>query len=278
MLIFFAIFLTSCGQDTTQVAKDEFLKYYNGKNEVVLSLYDHLYFEEYTLNIREKIKENEINYISNTCLFLDNLIYFVAVETSNMGLKIDALCVYSCDKKGENIKLIYSKLGTYKNLKIEEQKDCYYIQYKNEDFMCIDKFEIMTKEYVNIAKGTDCEIKDILKEDRNSKYKVETYVNRSSYEHGEYIITNTENGESRIIDDEFLNKTIYIKSMKKFNYSPERYEISKGHILLSYSIGAGDGWNYSQLVFEYNFEENSLEYKMLVFPYDRSDFIKINHF
>ena len=36
ILTILTLFLTSCGQDTTQVAKDEFSKYYNGKDEVVL--------------------------------------------------------------------------------------------------------------------------------------------------------------------------------------------------------------------------------------------------
>jgi hypothetical protein len=56
--------------------------------------------------------------------------------------------------------------------------------------------------------------------------------------------------------------------MKKFNYGPSRVDVSNDHILLSYGIGAGDGWNYSYLIFEYDFSTNSFEYKALVFPYD----------
>ena len=75
-------------------------------------------------------------------------------------------------------------------------------------------------------------------------------------------------GVVNTIDDNYLRNTIYIESMEKFNYGPERFDISKGHVLLTYGIGAGDGWNYSHLVFEYNFELNMLEYKLLAFPYD----------
>ena len=32
------LFLTSCRQDNTQLAKDEFSKYFNGKDEVVLMI------------------------------------------------------------------------------------------------------------------------------------------------------------------------------------------------------------------------------------------------
>ena len=74
--------------------------------------------------------------------------------------------------------------------------------------------------------------------------------------------------QSAAVGDEYLKNTIYIESMNKYNYEPLRYDISKGHILLTYEIGAGDGWNHPHLVFEYNYETNTLEYKMLVFPYD----------
>ena len=52
-LTILTLFLTSCRQDTTQLAKDEFSKYYNGKDEVVLNIDDNLYFENHTL--KEKI-------------------------------------------------------------------------------------------------------------------------------------------------------------------------------------------------------------------------------
>ena len=56
--------------------------------------------------------------------------------------------------------------------------------------------------------------------------------------------------------------------MEMFNYGPERIDISNGHILLTYGIGAGDGWNFPHLVFEYDFDAHILEYKLLAFPYD----------
>ena len=63
-ILFFTIislFLTSCGQDTTQLAKDEFSKYYNGKEEVVLNIEDNLYFEEYILDLNGLVKGNKYN-------------------------------------------------------------------------------------------------------------------------------------------------------------------------------------------------------------------------
>ena len=81
-------------------------------------------------------------------------------------------------------------------------------------------------------------------------------------------ITDADLEACTIIDDEYLRNTIYIESMEKFNYSPKRVDISNGHILLTYGIGAGDGWNFPHLVFEYDFDSNKLEYKLLAFPFD----------
>ena len=53
---------TGCGQDTTQLAKDEFSKYYNGKNDVVLVIDDIIYFEKTELNLNKLIKGNEPNW------------------------------------------------------------------------------------------------------------------------------------------------------------------------------------------------------------------------
>ncbi|MCI5746170.1 MAG: hypothetical protein MR270_07835, partial [Erysipelotrichaceae bacterium] len=75
-------------------------------------------------------------------------------------------------------------------------------------------------------------------------------------------------GISNTIDDDYLKGTIYFSSMEIYNYGPKRVDISNGHILLTYGIGAGDGWNYPHLVFEYDFTSNSLEYKLLAFPFD----------
>ena len=51
-------------EDNTQLAKDEFSKYFNGKNEVVLNIGDTLYFEK-KVNIKttEKMEKNRNNLV-----------------------------------------------------------------------------------------------------------------------------------------------------------------------------------------------------------------------
>ena len=142
------------------------------------------------------------------------------------------------------------------------------MKYIHYNLIYVDKYTISTGIYENISSGKDCSLSDYMPKEEQSRYSIEVIENISPQEHGKFIVTDLEKGLSNIIDDEYLRNTIYIDSMEKFNYSPKRVDISNGHILLTYGIGAGDGWNYPHLVFEYDFDSNKLEYKLLAFPFD----------
>ena len=265
LLTILTLLLTSCGEDTTQLAKDEFSKYYNGKDEVVLNIEDNLYFETHTLK-----KENlEHTHLYGSILIYEKSIYYLSLESSNVGFKNDFIIVYSCDFYGNNTEKVYSReLNIYSSLDREIYKDNFYIEYKKDELIYIDKYTISTGIYENIASGKDCSLSDYMPKEEQSRYSIEVIENISPQKHGKFIVTDLETGLSNIIDDEYLKDTIYIESMEKFNYSPKRVDISNGHILLTYGIGAGDGWNYPHLVFEYDFDSNKLEYKLLAFPFD----------
>lgn len=260
------ILLTSCWrEDTTQLAKDEFSKYHNGKDEVVLNIEDNLYFENHILK-RENLDPKNLY---DSLIFYDNLIYYLALDSSNWGLRLDYINVYSCDYYGMNPKKICSKeLNINKKVKVKTEDDCFYIQYDKDNLTYIDKYTISTNVYENIDKGKDCSLKDYVTEEESSKYNIEMIENVSPQKHGKFVITDSETGIKKTIDDEYLENTIYIESMEIFNYGPDRYDISNGHILLTYGIGAGDGWNYPYLVFDYDFDSDTLEYKLLAFPFD----------
>lgn len=267
ILTMLTLCLTGCRKDTTQIAKDEFSKYYNGNNEVVLCHWDNLYFENHTLKRAKLQPENLIGSI----IFYDDYIYYLSLKSSNMGFKNDFINVYSCDYYGENAKLVFSKkLDIYSKVSIETNKDSYYIQYKKNNTILVDKYTISTNIYENIASGKDCSLSDYFQKEEESRYNVEVIENKSPKEHGKFIITDSETGLEKTIDDDYLKNTIYIESMEIFNYGPERFDISKGHILLTYGIGAGDGWNNPHLVFEYDFDLNTLDYKLLAFPEEKT--------
>ena len=267
-LTILTLLLTSCRQDTTQLAKDEFSKYYNGKDEVVLNIEDNLYFENYALDLNGLVKGNE----HNNGLIMNQRNFFFSTSKENSMFNF-TLNIYESNLQGTDIKLVYSKDGFKTHPWTYAIDDVFYIEHYSNNALdleskLIDSYTISTGIYENISSGKDCSLSDYVPKEEQSRYSIEVIENISPQEHGKFIVTDLEKGLSNIIDDEYLRNTIYIESMKKFNYSPKRVDISNGHILLTYGIGAGDGWNYPHLVFEYDFDSNTLEYKLLAFPFD----------
>ena len=183
------------------------------------------------------------------------------------------LNIYEANLQGTNVKMIFSKDGYKTHPWVYAIDEMFYVEfYSNNAFdlksKLIDKYTISTGIYENIASGEDCSLSDYFQSDSQSRYSIEVVENISPQEHGEFIITDLENGITNIIDDDYLKDTIYIESMEKFNYSPMRFDISNDKILLTYGIGAGDGWNNAHLIFEYDFNSNKLKYQLLAFPDD----------
>ena len=267
-LTILTLLLTSCREDTTQLAKDEFSKYYNGKDEVVLNIEDNLYFENYALDLNGLVKGNE----HNNGLIINQRNFFFSTSKENSMFNF-TLNIYESNLLGTDIKLVYSKDGFKTHPWAYAIDDVFYIEHYSNNALdleskLIDSYTISTGIYENIASGKDCSLSDYMPKEEQSRYSIEVIENISPQEHGKFIVTDLEKGLSNIIDDEYLRNTIYIESMEKFNYGPNRVDISNGHILLTYGIGAGDGWNYPHLVFEYDFDSNKLEYKLLAFPFD----------
>ena len=262
------IILTSCREDTTQLAKDEFSKYYNGKDEVVLNIEDNLYFENYELDLNGLVKGNEHN--NGLIIKQDRFFFSTSKENSMFNFTLN---IYESNLQGTDIKMLYSKNGFKTHPWAYAIDDVFYIEHYSNNALdfeskLIDRYAISTGIYENIASGKDCSLSDYMLKEEQSRYSIEVIENISPQEHGKFIVTDLETGVVKTIDDDYLKETIYIKSMEKFNYGPERVDISNGHILLTYGIGAGDGWNYPHLVFEYDFDSNKLEYKLLAFPFD----------
>lgn len=267
IFIFLICFFVSCSEDTTELANVEFSKYQNGENEVVLMIdYYNLYFDNHTV----KLNDIDRTLRSQTIMFYNNKIYYISYEHYDGDLDSILISIKSCDYYGNDIITVFSKKINVKNFNNIDEKiinNIYYIEYKINNIVFIDSFDVAKGEYKNVTSGKNCSLSDYEKE-VEYKYYIEVVKNSSPEEHGHFVLTNLKTNETIIIDDEFLNNTIYIESMKKFNYGPSRVDVSNDHILLSYGIGAGDGWNYSYLIFEYDFSTNSFEYKALVFPYD----------
>lgn len=272
LLVVISLLLTSCREDTTQIAKNEFLQYYNGEEEVVLYIDDNLFFEKREMSLNS-LFENFDNHESNfNSLVVKQGVFFFSTTSLNAKNNF-SFNVYKSNLEGTNINLIFTRDGYKNRPSLYTDDDVFYLSYYTNhrldfDSYTIDRYIVSTQVYENVDSGRDCSLSDYYESKEQSKYGIEVIENLSPKKHGKFIVTDLETGVSNVIDDTYLKDTIYIESMEKFNYSPMRFDISNGHILLTYGIGAGDGWDCPHLVFEYNFELNALEYKLLAFPYD----------
>ena len=208
----------------------------------------------------------------NNGLIINQKNFFFSTSKENSMFNF-TLNIYESNLQGTDIKLVYSKDGFKTHPWAYAIDDVFYIEHYSNNALdleskLIDSYTISTGIYENISSGKDCSLSDYIQKEEQSRYSIEVIENISPQEHGKFIVTDLEKGLSNIIDDEYLRNTIYIEPMEKFNYSPKSVDISNGHILLTYGIGAGDGWNYPHLVFEYDFDSNTLEYKLLAFPFD----------
>ena len=138
-LTILTLLLTSCRQDTTQLAKDEFSKYYNGKDEVVLNIEDNLYFENNILK-RENL---EHTHLYGSILIYEKSVYYLSLESSNFGFKNDSIVVYSCDFYGDNTEKEYTQeLNIYSKVDIETYKDNFYIEYEKNSLFTSGHFYV----------------------------------------------------------------------------------------------------------------------------------------
>lgn len=267
IMVCFALCATSCREDTTNLAKDEFGKYYNGKNEVAISMYSTIYFEDYKIDLNELKPNEEFN--EGLIMEKDKFYFTTCEENSFFDF---TLRIYESDIYGSEIRLIFSKGGYKTHPWVSGTSDLFYIEHYLETALIqqskqIDRYSLENGSYEVVAGGNNCKLSDYTVKDETEKYKI---VNdKSSDGNDKFIITNTETGEERIVDDQYLATTEYIESMEMFKYSTRRFDIVNGHILLTYSIGAGDGWNYPFLIFEYDFDTDNLEYKTLLFLRDK---------
>lgn len=274
-LVIILTVLTSCSYFNGDEAKKEFSQYDDGKNKVALiENFTEFYFE----NAKFDIKDIDKDVRSASFILHDNQIFFLSVKEKQDAKKriCERVMIRKCDFKGENIEDVSS-------VEINDKTEVahiingydYYIKYEKNKTSYIDRFNVITKEYLNIESGENCSL-DPYKKNEEKKYEIsvkkDIYKHRlfshTILKHGSFEITDIESGNKRLIDEEYLMKTVFKDSFNLFHPGPKDYVVSNSHILLLYALGAGPSFTYTAttLIFEYDFENDVLKYKLLVFP------------
>lgn len=271
ILLFLLCFaLIGCNiEDTTNQAIDEFSKYQKTEDVVLVVDDKILYFSTHTIDIRDLI-DNEEEYPNGGYLVTKDKIYFsTTIENYMFNFTFS---VYECDLNGKNKTRLFKMDNLVTSPDVVANNMVFYLEHYKENALeetsrVINSYDIINSVYGQVASGKECTISDYRprnKSDYQGKLLDKPYIplfKDNSY----YEITNTKTNEVKIVGKEFIEKTKYIESLQKFNYETKRIDISNGHILLTYKLDAGNGMNYSYLVFEYDFEKETLEYKQLAF-------------
>ena len=271
ILLFLLCFvLIGCNiEDTTNQAIDEFSKYQKTEDVVLVVDDKILYFSTHTIDIRDLI-DNEEEYPNGGYLVTKDKIYFsTTIENYMFNFTFS---IYECDLNGKNKTRLFKMENLVTSPDVVANNMVFYLEHYKENALeetsrVINSYDIINSVYGQVASGKECTISDYRprnKSDYQGKLLDKPYIplfKDNSY----YEITNTKTKEVKIVGKEFIENTKYIESLQKFDYETKRIDISNGHILLTYKINAGNGMNYSYLVFEYDFEKETLEYKQLSF-------------
>ena len=266
--------LTGCfAEDRSQEAIEEFSQYFDGTNDTALFVGSHAYLQDIHYNFED------ITYLvmapGKSILYNGNILSIHPYEDKE-GRTFMRLYEFSLND--ENLNLINSiylgkGAGNALTLSYTTYADCFYFKYRKEKTWYIGRYCVSTNKYSIVYTGKEnylvWEYVDDVTENR---YEVEVIeANHKDNNPGAFIITDTKTNEKKVVDDEYLKKTVFIDSMEKFNYYVKKCFISGNHILLTYNI-CGFPWDFPNLVFEYDFETDKLEYEMFVISYDNEGY------
>ena len=261
--------LTSCEeeQNLESIArcKEEFAQYYSGVDRVAGDHAPKLYFQNHII---ERFLRNY--------KFYNGKMYGLRAEQGTTEDEM-TITIYAYDLFGENEEIVHVEnvfADSKRNISISStwpSHNCFYISRMNEDKKYVlDRYSLSSGLYETIAvREKSFAIQDVAPDIDKYQVKVEAGPDATWWEKllyvgdRRFVITDRQTGEERIIDDQYLANTVYKASMDKYGYSEAYCGVFNGeHILLQYDIGRDF---YGELVFEYNFETDELEFLAILF-------------
>lgn len=269
------LFLTSCSNQEKKQQddiKNELSKYIPKNNVILVIDSEEFYLNDFTLNTNEVCQgqEGDRSYYLN-----GNILYFTTKSTvKSFGKNSYSVTLHSCDLTNGMVSTIFTRDGYYKS-KTYISRDSLYIQYQeggdrsNQGTTVIDRYDIQTGEYIRLDFGIEVSIdkyKEVIVQAAN-KFE----VGMGGNDDGVYcFVTNTETNERKIINRDFMLKTEYAAVFAERSFCPKMIEVVDGHILIAVYLSAGIiiSYNNPYMIFEYDYENETVEYQLLAFPYD----------
>ena len=238
----------------TNEIKQEFIQY-NTTND------SNLYFYYYR-TINHENTETRLYKLFNDktvkqgCFIDDKKRYFVATSKTK---EYWSVFIYDYNVESKNNRIIFEQDGYYSSpeIYINQYNGFVYISYEETNKInYIDSYDIINNEFNNKI-SSDKELSDYF---YNEECVYDITLKNTKY----FEITNKIDNTNKIVDGTYLKETIYYESLKKFDFRPYKSYYSNNHLFILY---VSDGINLKRYVtlFEYNYEQNSMELKMIIY-------------
>lgn len=268
---FFAINPIEENDYSEEEARNDFSQFYDENfDTVMLFQADYLIFNNHEIDLEEIIPGNkQCTIVSNDGVFSIS----TTVRTINIFNSYnESIDIWKTDLYGNDKKIVFQikNHGKIKDVESTKNKDSFYIKYKIDKLYYVDYFNVINYEYFNVdIRKKDFNFYEEYAEKDNSIYSGRLIRNYNGNDNDVFKILNKSTGIVKYVNEDNLKlDNVYEMTANKYIYYASLIKITNNRVYLFYSINAGDLDDYSYSIFEYNFEANTLEFKMLVFLYD----------
>ena len=277
------LLLSGCSnKEMIESVKEDFSIFYEEKNNNILEFDEtSVYYGGKALNLNELGKKEYWN--------MDYIIhknYFYFTTTKRIGYHNYTLNVYKSYYNFESTELIFSKDNLLENPRTYGINDMFYIEIRHILLpeVNIDRYDIKNNIYENIEAGKNKDInidKYIVNEsnDYENEFRVKINNYSNSTNKGNFEIDDLSNGGSITIDEDYLKNTIFYDFLEKYHFRTRKFYIVENAILLTFTVYTSNRLFRSEIqpyvIFEYDYQNDKLEYKTLSFASDNSPYHKI---
>lgn len=279
-----ALFQCSClaflfdSTEEKKIIREDFSEFHTENDMVYIYALTSIHFDTYSFNLDRILEENGLRsrklfkygVTTNGGFWFENdKLYFSAFRPDGDKYNTPySFLIYECDLYGNNLKLVYEKPNYESYPSAIAQDGVFYIDYPIGmtpstylPIQQIDTYNLSTGEYtpaVAVREGSSW--KDYQK---NAAWEELGYQGEWP-DYFEIILP--EETESIILDDDFINSTIYADAMNKYGYSPHKWGIVNGRVILVYRLWEElNDLYYPHVVYEYDVGNHALIYKMIGF-------------
>ena len=286
---------TSCSKKERQgriLAEIEFSQYSDGDCNIAGVVGSKVYIGSSEIDLQDIAEKNVKGRgitVGKCVVVKDRVLFSVSKQNIDNDYSIVFL---KCDFNGKQVEKIYeqSNMTTYPHVVVVD--NVFYIEHFGKLFdkknsRIIDTYDLEKNEYsTNIENGQELSFyqnlnNQMVKDKLKYECKKQTSENNESELTRDFFqIVERSTNEKKYVKDGFWEKTCYWESLNKFDFYPERIDESCGRVFLTYGLHLAKGFYvsaiHSYLVFEFDFDKETVRYKGLFFM-ENDDFAEIRY-